>query len=70
MHESTGRASTANESEKDPAGTDSTATSKETLQDLEETQENISSSGSDPDSGPSPDGLLDEPNEIKDAGPM
>ena len=47
----------------------SEATSDETLSDLEENEEDVeSSSTSDP--GPSPDGALDESNEIKDAGPM
>ena len=49
----------------------SEATSDKTLSDLEET-ETVSSStdtgGFDP--GPSPDGSLDESDEIKDAGPI
>ncbi len=47
----------------------SEATSDETLSDLEESEEDIGSSST-PDSGPSPDGALDEGDEIKDAGPM
>jgi len=49
----------------------SEATSDKTLSDLEETETNSSSTdagGFDP--GPSPDGALDEPDEIKDAGPI
>jgi len=55
---------------KDPKDRSSDAVSNKTLSDIEET-ENISSvesPGHGP--GPSPDGLLDEPDEIKDAGPM
>jgi hypothetical protein len=48
----------------------SEATSDETLSELEQT-ENVTGPGSSKrDPGPSPDGLLDEPDEIKDAGPM
>jgi hypothetical protein len=47
----------------------SEATSDETLSDLEETEDS-SSTDTDLDPGPSPDGALDEPDEIKDAGPM
>ncbi|MFN2515242.1 MAG: hypothetical protein ABR556_03415 [Pyrinomonadaceae bacterium] len=47
----------------------SDATSHETLSDLEETGDSSSTdNGLDP--GPSPDGMLDESDEIKDAGPM
>lgn len=46
----------------------SDATSDETLSDAEETgQEKTSANGA---PGPSPDGRLDEPNELKDAEPM
>jgi hypothetical protein len=48
----------------------SDATSKETLSDLEDSKEDVGSSSSGPDPGPSPDGALDESDEIKDAGPM
>ena len=48
----------------------SEATSPEILTDLEETESESSSANSKRDPGPSPDGLLDEPDEIKDAGPM
>jgi hypothetical protein len=48
----------------------SEATSNETLSDLEETESETGSTKTELDPGPSPDGLLDEPNEIKDAGPM
>jgi len=75
MQESTGRESSIeqNDSEQDAAGAASDATSKETLNDLEENEENVGSSSSDSDPGPSPDGARDERNEsseIKDAGPM
>jgi hypothetical protein len=46
------------------------ATSDETLSDVEDTESDSSSTDTGLDPGPSPDGLLDEPDEIKDAGPM
>lgn len=46
----------------------SDATSDETLSDAEETGKNKTSSDDAP--GPSPDGRLDEPDELKDADPM
>lgn len=46
----------------------SEATSKETLSDLEETEKGLASLGEESSSGPSPDGQLDETDEIKDAG--
>ncbi|MEP6819003.1 MAG: hypothetical protein ABJA18_05675 [bacterium] len=53
----------------DAAAARSDATSKETLGDLEKNEVSDSESpASDP--GPSPDGALDEPDEIKDAGPI
>ncbi len=72
MQESTGRESSKkkNESEQEVAGEDSEATSKETLSDIEETEQDSSLENPKDDLGPSPDGLLDEPDEIKDAGPM
>jgi hypothetical protein len=72
MQESTGRESSKKESEpeQNAAGEDSEATSKETLNDLEETEEDSGSSSSATDPGPSPDGAFDEGNELKDAGPM
>jgi hypothetical protein len=48
----------------------SEATSAETLTDLQETESESDSENPKRDPGPSPDGLLDEPDEIKDAGPM
>ena len=48
----------------------SEATSRETLSDIEETEGDSVSDTPSHDPGPSPDGLLDEPDEIKDAGPM
>jgi hypothetical protein len=55
---------------KDPKDRSSEAVSNKTLSDIEETENvsSVESPGHDP--GPSPDGLLDEPDEIKDAGPM
>lgn len=65
-HESSGKKT---DSEQDAAGADSEATSKETLSDLEQNEE-VGSSGSERDPGPSPDGELDDSDEIKDAAPM
>jgi hypothetical protein len=48
----------------------SDATSDETLSDIEETENDSSLENPREDPGPSPDGLLDEPGELKDAGPM
>ena len=48
----------------------SDATSDETVDDVAETEKDGSSSNSTGDPGPSPDGRLDEPDELKDAGPM
>ena len=46
------------------------ATSAETVSDLEENESSVGSATSNPDPGPSPDGAVDESDEIKDAGPM
>ena len=48
----------------------SEATSGKTLSDIEELEQDSSLENPSEDPGPSPDGLLDEPGEIKDAGPM
>jgi hypothetical protein len=48
----------------------SEATSKETLSDIEEIQDESNLESPKEDPGPSPDGRLDEPEELKDAGPM
>ena len=48
----------------------SEATSDKTLSDIEETETDSSSTDTALDPGPSPDGMLDEPDEIKAAGPM
>ena len=48
----------------------SEATSDETLSELQETETDSSSTDTGHDPGPSPDGALDESDEIKDAGPM
>jgi hypothetical protein len=48
----------------------SEATSDETLSDVEENEKSTSSSDTNSDGGPSPDGSLDETDELKDAGPM
>ena len=47
----------------------SDATSDETVGDVEQTGDDAGSSDSN-DPGPSPDGRLDEADELKDAGPM
>lgn len=46
------------------------ATSKETLEDIEESETTPDSDASDDADGPSPDGALDEPDELRDADPM
>jgi hypothetical protein len=48
----------------------SEATSDKTLSDLEETETDSSSIDTGLNPGPSPDGMLDQPDEIKDAGPI
>ena len=45
------------------------ATSKETLEDIEESEATPDNDGGDED-GPSPDGALDQPEELHDADPM
>jgi len=45
------------------------ATSKETLEDIEESEVDTGD-GDDDGAGPSPDGALDEPDELHDADPM
>jgi hypothetical protein len=62
--------STGGENKKQDKAADSEATSKELLSDIEETEENPGASSSELDPGPSPDGALDEGDELKDAGPM
>ena len=59
-----------NEGRKGIDGRESDATSNKTLSDIEETEKDSSLENPSEDPGPSPDGLLDEPREIKDAGPM
>jgi hypothetical protein len=71
MKESNDRESSKKEnSESNAKEADSAATSKETLNDIEESEADVSSWSSQPDPGPSPDGTFDEGGEIKDAGPM
>ena len=53
-----------------PNTPDSDATSKETLKDLEQSEQVSDSENPEHDSSPSPDGQLDEAEEIKDAGPV
>jgi len=55
---------------KDPRDRLSEAASKKTLSDLEDIEIVSTEESPSHDPGPSPDGLLDEPDEIKDAGPM
>ncbi|HEU4770001.1 MAG TPA: hypothetical protein VFS77_21725 [Pyrinomonadaceae bacterium] len=45
------------------------ATSKETLQEIEESEATTENDADDSD-GPSPDGALDDPNELHEADPM
>lgn len=49
---------------------DSEATSKETLSDIQDSEKESGSAGGESNPGPSPDGRLDEADELKDAGPM
>ena len=46
------------------------ATSKETLEDIEESEATPDNGGADDGDGPSPDGALDEPEELHNADPM
>ena len=48
----------------------SDATSDETVEDVAETEKDAGSSSGKSDPGPSPDGRLDEADELKDTGPM
>lgn len=66
MQESTSRENKGEQGE----GTESEATSKELVRDIEENDANTDSSGAGFDPGPSPDGAFDESDEAKDAGPM
>ncbi|MEP6921098.1 MAG: hypothetical protein ABI967_08235 [bacterium] len=45
------------------------ATSDETLSELEDREQDSSATATGIDAGPSPDGALDDPDELKDAGP-
>lgn len=67
MQNSTGR---EQQKDRDVAKADSDATSKELARDVEQSEKDADSSGSEIDSGPSPDGAFDESDETKDAGPM
>jgi hypothetical protein len=69
MQDSKGR-DPAQEKEKELAERKSEATSDETLKDLQETEKDSNSTDTGLDPGPSPDGMFDEPDEIKDAGPI
>lgn len=70
MQESKDRKATAqkNESKERLSERKSEATSDETLSDLQETEKDSNSTDTGLDPGPSPDGMLDEPDEIKHAG--
>jgi hypothetical protein len=46
------------------------ATSKETLEDVEESETTPDTGAADDADGPSPDGALDQPGELHDADPM
>lgn len=69
MQDSKGR-NPAREKEEKLAERKSEATSVGTVHDLEETETDPSSTDTGRGPGPSPDGMLDEPDEIKDAGPI
>jgi hypothetical protein len=72
MQESKDRKATAekNESKELLRERKSEATSKETLSDLEKTEKDLGSLDDESSPGPSPDGQLDETDELKDAGPI
>ncbi|MGI8836505.1 MAG: hypothetical protein ACR2H4_07680 [Pyrinomonadaceae bacterium] len=59
-----------NKKEQDLAESNSEATSKELLSDVEGAEKDTGSSSSEPEPGPSPDGAFDESDERKDSGPM
>ena len=54
----------------EPNTTDSDATSDETLHDLEEKESGLAAEDTSGLTTPSPDGSLDESDELEDAGPM
>jgi hypothetical protein len=58
-----------NKTEPGGKGSDSEATSKELVSDVEDNEVD-SGDSSELDPGPSPDGAFDESDETKDAGPM
>ena len=58
------------ESEDKLADRKSEATNDATLSEIEESEKDAPSSDTNTDRGPSPDGRLDESEELKDAGPM
>lgn len=66
MQESTGRENKSEQGE----GTESEATSKELLSDVEDNEANTDSGAAGSDPGPSPDGAFDESDEAKDAEPV
>ena len=67
MQDSTGP---DNKKDHDITESDSEATSKELLSELEEAEKDTGSSTAEVDPGPSPDGAFDESKENKDARPM
>jgi hypothetical protein len=54
----------------EPKSTNSDATDKETLDDLEKREQVSDSKSTGDDQAPSPDGTLDDPVKRDDAGPM
>lgn len=71
MQESKREEDRANEGEEGQAnGKPESATSKETLSDIQDSEKESGPTAAKRDPGPSPDGRLDEPDELKDAGPM
>jgi hypothetical protein len=70
LNENSGKSDDQNINDKELDRRKSDATIEKTLSDIEETEHDSSLDNPKEDLGPSPDGLLDEPEEIKDAGPM
>ena len=58
------------EDSRKPNDSESEATSKKTLKDLEESQKGAGTSGDDDTATPSPDGQLDDDEKQENAGPM
>ncbi|MDQ5845047.1 MAG: hypothetical protein M3539_07085 [Acidobacteriota bacterium] len=70
MQDSNSKRADADKSREEFEERKSEATSDKTLADVTDMESDTDSIDADQDPGPSPDGALDESNEIKDAGPM